>query len=182
MASDTAFGHHLVVVVIVRRIQPTDAERLRTVRLAALSDAPSAFGSTYEREEAFTEDDWSERARGGSAGPLRSTFLAEDGQEVVGIVGGYRPVDDDPTVELVSMWVAPTHRRQRLGHTLVERVCDWARTTDAKDVALWVTRGNDAAERLYRELGFRETGDVQPLPSDPCKDELRLMRSLGDES
>jgi hypothetical protein len=32
--------------------------------------------------------------------------------------------------------------------------------------------------RLYEATGFRLTGDYQPLPSDPCKDELRMRRAL----
>lgn len=182
MAGDAEFGHHRYVSVTVRRIRASDAALLKVVRLAALADAPSAFASTYEREAALTDDDWSERASIGSAGPLRSTFVAEAGSEVVGIVAGYRDAHDDTTVELVSMWVAPTHRRQHVGRTLVERVWDSARETDRKEVALWVTRGNVPAQALYRKLGFCETGDVQPLPSDPCKDELRLNRSLGQRA
>lgn len=45
-------------------------------------------------------------------------------------------------------------------------------------VELWVTRGNDAAVRLYETAGFRLTGGHQPLPSDPCKDELRMRLPL----
>ena len=47
-------------------------------------------------------------------------------------------------------------------------------------VELWVTRGNDRAVRLYESAGFRATGDHQPLPSDPCRDELRMRRRPGD--
>lgn len=39
---------------------------------------------------------------------------------------------------------------------------------------LWVTRSNDSALALYQRAGFALTGDYQPLPSDPCRDELRM--------
>jgi hypothetical protein len=33
--------------------------------------------------------------------------------------------------------------------------------------------------RLYEAAGFRLTGGHQPLPSDPCKDELRMRWAPG---
>ena len=121
---------------VVRRIEPHDASRLKKVRLAALADAPAAFGSTYAREAAFSDTEWAERSRRGSSGSLRTTFFAQEEGEVVGLVGGYRDAAGDPVVELVSMWVDPSHRRRGVGQVLVEAVCDWARHTGADAVAL----------------------------------------------
>ena len=52
----------------VGRIQPGDADVLRQVRLAALLDAPSAFGATSAEESARSPKEWAERARRGAAG------------------------------------------------------------------------------------------------------------------
>ena len=53
-------------MVSVRRIEPGDAALLRTVRLAALKDAPSAFGSTHAAEAVRSDHEWTERALAGS--------------------------------------------------------------------------------------------------------------------
>lgn len=166
------------VPVVVRRILVDEAERLRCVRLAALSDSPAAFASTYAREEQLTDDDWAERARSGASGPGRATFLALDGDDVVGLVGGYRADETEPGVELVSMWTAPSARRSGVGRLLVGAVVDWARSVGAAQVDLWVVRGNGSAEGFYRAMGFADTGHFQPLPSDPCRDELRMTLVL----
>ena len=76
-------------------------------------------------------------------------------------------------IELVSMWTSPVGRGQGLGAKLVNKVIEWA---DGDAVELWVTHGNDNAQRLYARHGFAVTGEVAPLPSDPCKDELRMRR------
>ncbi len=170
-------------MITVRRISPDQADLLRGVRLAALADAPAAFGSTLEGEIAFLDDVWNERARLGSAGDERATFLAwHDVGGIVGIAGGHRSDATDATdatvVELVSMWTDPSVRRSGTGRLLVQTVIDWATTTGAEQVELWVTRGNDPAQLLYESLGFVVTGDHQPLPSDPCKDEIRMVRVL----
>jgi ribosomal protein S18 acetylase RimI-like enzyme len=77
------------------------------------------------------------------------------------------------------MWVSPAQRRAGIAAKLVDAVLGWGRETDATSVYLWVTRGNDAALRLYEAAGFRATGEHQSLPSDPSKDELRMRRTLG---
>jgi GNAT superfamily N-acetyltransferase len=159
---------------------------LRAVRLAALADTPAAFGSTLERELAFADAEWTDRAVAGSAGDERCTFLAwhADGR-VVGIVGGYRvdpsegAVDASHGIDLVSMWTDPTVRRAGIGGALVDAVIGWARGGGADRIELWVTRGNDPAQTLYESKGFAPTGDHQPLPSDPCKDEIRMVLPLS---
>lgn len=156
-------------MVSVRRIRPDDAEQLRTTRLAALLDTPSAFARTHAEESGFSPEEWAFRARRGSSGDDSATFFAEVEGAVVGLVGGYRP--DGVVVELASMWVAPTGRRRGVGVALVQAVVDWSGTDE---VELWVTRGNDPAIALYEGCGFVTTDEVQPLPSDPCKDEIRM--------
>ena len=97
---------------------------------------------------------------------------------MVGIAGGYREEIGSTEVHLVSMWTAPEVRRTGLGRLLVGAVIDWAADTGASSVGLWVTRGNAPAQLLYESMGFRETGEHQPLPSDPCADEVRMILHL----
>ena len=76
----------------IRRIRPDEAEVLKHMRLTLLADSPAAFGSTLDRELAFTDETWAERAAGSATGSNRATFLAFEGEQVVGIVGaGRRP-------------------------------------------------------------------------------------------
>lgn len=167
------------MAIEIRRIRPDEAEVMKQLRIAALTDRPDAFGSTLEREVGFGDDLWNERAADASSGPRRSLFVAWRGDEAVGIVGGMRESSDGVVVELVSMWTSPTVRRSGVGRRLAEATIDWAEETGADRVELWVTRGNDSAQRLYESLGFDLTHEHQPLPSDPCKEEVRMRRKLG---
>lgn len=162
----------------MRRIRADEGPVLKTVRLAALADAPSAFGSSYAAESAQPDDHWTSRAEHGAAGGHSVTFFAVVDESVVGMVAAYRPDAALSAVELVSMWVSPPQRRAGVAIELVGAVLRWARATGAAAVDLWVTRGNDAAIRLYEAAGFHLTGDHQPLPSNPCKDELRMRRAI----
>ncbi len=165
----------------VRRARPGDAAVLKEVRLAALLDSPFAFGSTYAAEAKMTEAEWALRTTRASSGRDSVMFLAWLDGRPSGIVGGYRPEHSDEAVELVSMWTAPHARRSGLARLLVQAVIDWAVDTGSSSVGLWVTRGNTPAQTLYKSMGFHETGDYQPLPSDPCKDEVRMSLALVDD-
>ncbi|HEX4399353.1 MAG TPA: hypothetical protein VH136_17065, partial [Trebonia sp.] len=68
----------------MRAIGPGDWELVRDVRLAALRDAPSAFASSYEREAAYSEEQWR-----GWFGDRFAMFLADlpDRAEPAGLAG-----------------------------------------------------------------------------------------------
>jgi hypothetical protein len=74
--------------MIVRRAVVGDEPILRALRLQALSDAPDAFGSTYERELGRTIWDWRRWLSPGV------TFILEGPQGDSGIVAGSRDAGD----------------------------------------------------------------------------------------
>lgn len=152
------------MVVEVRRIRSDEFEIVKQVRLAALLDSPMAFGSTYEREAGWDDDQWKERAIGSASGGLRTIFVAEGSGSVVGTAGGFR-TDADARIELVSMWVAPTARGASVGKLLVEAVCDRVSEVDAPGVVLWVVSDNTNARHLYEAMGFALTGESQSHPN-----------------
>ncbi len=163
--------------ITVRRIQPSDAALLRQLRIDALTDSPDAFGATLAQTEAMSDEDWRVRAEWAAEGSQSVYFFAEtaDGA-VVGLVGGYRPADEP---ELVSMWTAPAARGQGVAGALVDAVIDWAHATGASTLGLWVTRGNAAAEGLYRTRGFVADGTFQPAANDPCRTEQRMVLTVA---
>lgn len=143
----------------IERIE-TDRRRVyRDLRLASLSDATHAFGSRLETERARGESEWRERLVG------RTQFVAlADGRHPVGTVGA-RPEGECET-ELVSMWVEPKARRTGVGDRLVAAVIEEARSRGSVSVVLWVSEGNEPAERLYARHGFVSTGRIQPIDDD----------------
>jgi GNAT superfamily N-acetyltransferase len=169
----------------VARIRPDDWRELRDVRLRALADAPSAFGSTLGREAVFPDDVWRERAAqgrtllartvpdGGPAGNDRSPG------PVVGIAAVVPSPDDATVAELVSVWVEPGARGSGVAASLLARADDLAAGLGARTLALWVTATNAPALRLYERAGFAPTGETQPLPSDPRLVELRMTRRVA---
>jgi len=160
-----------VSVLEIRQATVEDWQIVRDARLAALRDAPFAFGSTYERERDFDEARWRSRL-GNPDGP---TFLAFDGARVVGLDGAYME-DGEPV--LVAMWVHPDARGRSVGASLTQAVIDWAASRGSRRLLLGVAENNDTARRLYERLGFKMTGRSEPLHSDPSRLVLEMAREL----
>jgi GNAT superfamily N-acetyltransferase len=165
--------------LVVRRATADEWARWREIRLAALADSPAAFGSTLERELGFDEALWRERL----GHPVNHSFFAELDGEVVGIAGGYvRPDERGPDgviAELVAMWVRPDARGRGVARALVDAVADWARESGRPELRLFVSGGNEAAERVYERAGFARNGYSQPMPNDPERLEVEMTRQLS---
>jgi GNAT superfamily N-acetyltransferase len=139
------------------------------VRLAALQEAPYAFGSTYERELEAPEERWRQGLKD------RTRFVADVDGVVAGTVSG-GDSDVNGAAAMTAMWVDPRFRRQGVGHLLVNTVVDWAAGGGYAEMFLWVTEGNDNAERLYQRHGFVRTGADQEVR--PGRLEYEMSRKL----
>jgi len=140
-----------------------------------LQDSPSAFGSTYARESAFTSEVWLQRSTG-LDGANRTAFIALETESPCGLVGCYRDQQDSSTAHVIAMWVAPSHRGTGLGWTLLSAIDNWASSHKIKTLQLMVTNHNHAAIALYERFGFAFTGRTEPYPNDPALLELEMIR------
>ncbi len=163
----------------IRRILTHESARLREIRLKALADAPTAFGSTLAEAQAHPGDAWDHQAADEARSATRARFAAEENGRWYGMAAGFLIPEQPGTVQLVSMWVDPARRGSGVGTALVEAVVEWARGRSAKRVQLWVTVSNSQAKALYARTGFAETERVQPLPSDPRLQQVLMVRELA---
>lgn len=146
----------------IRYTKEEDWQELKRVRLAALLDAPQAFGVSHASALAYTDDAWRDRA----AGRGKARFiLAFDGGEAVGIVG-YVP-NDQQELELIAMWVAPSHRGTPIATQLVNAVKSHATAQAYRRILLDVAPTNQRAAVFYQKLGFTFLPEWEPLESHP---------------
>jgi GNAT superfamily N-acetyltransferase len=129
-----------------------DWQAWRALRLAALLDAPHAFGSRYEEWVQADATRWRKRLSHG-----RNWMASLDAP-----CGMVSAMPAPQVVNLIGLWVAPTTRRRGLADALVAVVIQWARDTGVTRVELEVKRGNHDALRAYARRGFQLTrGDEQ---------------------
>ena len=162
--------------LVVRRIRAQEGPHLRALRLRALADAPTAFGSTVAETLAHPQEYWDRLAQEAAVGETHARFVAEENGRWYGMVGSLLTRDRPETAQLVSMWVDPTRRRSGIGTALVDVAVRWARGCGARRIQLWVTDTNRPAKSLYVRNGFVETERTQPLPSNPTLREVLMVR------
>jgi ribosomal protein S18 acetylase RimI-like enzyme len=148
-------------------VGPDDWETFRDVRLAALKEAPYAFGSKWENEKDRSEEEWRHFVAS------RWRFVAVRGGQVVGTAAG-GDANYTGAAALTSLWVEPGSRGLGIGDQLVIAVLDWAKAAGFSRALLWVSEGNLYAEALYRRHGFSRTGEVV---RDPRR-EFEMSRPL----
>ncbi len=167
--------------ITICRITAQDVDLLRDVRLRALKESPTAFGSAYDIEAKSDPAQWHTRATRWTDPDKAVTFIATCAGRGVGMVAGVVGQDHHHVAWLVSMWVDPAVRRQGVGRRLIEQMLAWAALReDITTVQLHVTDGNDDAERLYHAIGFSRTGGQIPHPrfDTLCEHEMRLAMTF----
>ncbi|SNY73522.1 GNAT family N-acetyltransferase [Paractinoplanes atraurantiacus] len=148
----------------------------RGLRLAALQEAPYAFGSRLSDWQGAgdSEQRWRDRL----TIPGSHNVLAVLDGEPVGMASGVR-TDLPGLVELISMWVAPAARGSGVADRLIEEIASWAvQACGAEKLRLAVMPGNGKAIELYRRHGFADTGELGAPTPDGRGQELVLAKSL----
>jgi ribosomal protein S18 acetylase RimI-like enzyme len=146
--------------ISIRRIGAEQWRLWRELRLAALAEAPEAFGSRLADWQGAGDTERRWRARLDSV-PLN--LIADLDGGPAGMASG---VGDGGEVELISMWVAPFARGAGVGDALIEAFLDWAVGLHPDRIQLRVMEGNERAAALYRRHGFVDAGPVEPAGDD----------------
>ena len=152
------------------RLLTTDDWALwRDIRLRALQDSPSAFGSTYEREQRFTEQTWRERL---DDPEVASVMVEQDGRPTAMGAGVPEPPAD---LHVVAMWVDPGRRGHGLAGEVLRALAAHAGERGLR-LRLDVNTTNTAAIRCYERFGFVPTGATTPMREGSAELKMRMVR------
>ncbi|WP_178117435.1 MULTISPECIES: GNAT family N-acetyltransferase [unclassified Pseudomonas] len=145
----------------IRLTETKDWPLLKHIRLAALLDAPTAFGVSYQTAANYTDEQWKERAS--SAGT--QFWLAIQNDQPVGMIGA--GVSQANRFNLIGMWVEPAARGSGVAARLVEAVKSLAMEKGHERVYLDVSPDNARAANFYLKQGFAFMDEWEPLESHP---------------
>lgn len=151
----------LVSPATVRRLSAAEWQSFRAARLAALRDAPQAFGPKFGDEAVHTQKQWrSMLTEGNWFGVFRHDRLCG--------IASVAPSWDGSSSErdLGGMWIEPACRGAGLAQLLVDAIEVWAKADGATAVALWLKETNIDARRLYLRAGFQPRDQRAPSYGD----------------
>lgn len=166
-------------MIELRALTPDDWRLWRELRLAALAEAPHAFGSTLAdwQGDADREQRWRDRLQL----PGSHNVVAFSDDQPVGMASGVASAEAG-VVEVISMWVHPRARGRGVGDRLLAEIEGWAREVGAAVVRLGVTEGNQPAAALYARNGYGFTGEPGELMPDGGHCERVMAKRLdGDQ-
>ncbi|MCG6137175.1 MAG: GNAT family N-acetyltransferase [Nostoc sp. LLA-1] len=145
----------------IRFLNSQDVVVYRELRLQALRESPTAFGSSYEQESCFSLTDFAARLRphNDSTNGIFGAF--DDRNKLIGMLGFSREsrLKRVHIGSLWSMYVLPEFRRRGVGTALLDKALSHAKHLDGlRQILITVTTNNLAACSLYKSRGFERFG------------------------
>lgn len=149
--------------MLIRRTTEPDWPLLKELRLAALLDAPTAFGVSHASAAANPDEQWRDRAAG--RGPATYLLAFDSAGAAIGMVGGVLSAMQE--YNLIAMWVRPEQRGSGAAAALVEAMLAHAVAQGHQRVVLDVSPDNARASAFYQKRGFRFLSHWEALESHP---------------
>ena len=148
----------------VRAVLEAEWPRFRAMRLAALEEAPDAFGQTVEQALAQAEAVWRDRAA--------SALVAEEAGEWLAVC---MPRVRGEVLDVFGMWTLPAARGRGAGRAVLAAALEMGRAGGARVAELWVSDSRPEARRVYERAGFAFTGAVEDMRGTPIRQMARAL-------
>ncbi|MBU6255311.1 MAG: GNAT family N-acetyltransferase [Actinomycetales bacterium] len=156
-------------LVSVDLIAPNEWQRLRTIRLQALSESGHAFGGTFETESAEDETAW--RAKFEKNDYLIASVDGVDGAMMyIEVLNG----DFGATCWIGGCWSDPRFRGKGLMRAMFTFIDQQDKDWKVQGLGVWTD--NFSAIAAYEKLGFVKMGENTESTRKPGKFYQRMIR------
>jgi RimJ/RimL family protein N-acetyltransferase len=161
------------VQIEITKAGAEDAQRLRSLRLAALKDAPYAFGAKHEDELLISDSQWQDRLK-----YTHWCFVVADGVDIGLLAVDKADKDRNSDCWLSSWWINDAFRGQGVAELMMKWVIKLSQENDWKIIGLGVWPENLRARNAYKKLGFVEADKPLPSRSKPGQMYLGMYRQV----
>ncbi|WP_370677012.1 N-acetyltransferase family protein [Pleomorphomonas sp. PLEO] len=139
----------------IRRLEATDVDIFKRIRLEALRLEPAAYAGTYDDWSGLSEEEWLKRMS-------EPVFVAFEGEAPVGLAGliRQRGIKMAHRAVIVMVYLRQSLRGTGLASGLLNAVAAHASDMGIRQLELTVSAENPAAIRFYQREGFSEVGRI----------------------
>ena len=154
---------------VVELIGPDEWQRLRSIRLEALTDSGHAFGGTFEAESAEDESAWRLKFE-------KNDFLiaSVNGKDAAMLYIEILKGDFGATCWIGGCWSNPEFRGKGLMRALFTFIDQQQKDWKIQGLGVWTD--NFSAIAAYEKLGFVKMGDDTASTRQPGKFFQRMIR------
>ena len=156
--------------VVVELLEANQWQRLRSIRLQALTDSGHAFGGTLEAESAEDEITWRSKFE-----KLDFLIASVDGVDAAMLSVEVLNGDFGATCWIGGCWSDPRFRGKGLMRAMFAQIDEQEK--DWKIQGLGVFTDNYSAIAAYEKLGFVKMGDDTASTRQPGKFYQRMIRN-----
>lgn len=139
--------------IIIYNLEPKDWEKLKTLRVEALTCEPQAFSSTVEDAVSYSDDYWQQLLQHEN----NLYFIATFNGTPVGLIR--TSIEDGGYAEIGSFYVNSNYRNQGIGTLLINHITHALQNTSVEKAKLNVKPSQEAAIHLYKKCGFSVVGN-----------------------
>ena len=154
---------------------PHQWQLYKSLRCAALAEAPYAFSTTLEDARQRSDEDWQHITRQYASHPNSHTYFAYVDRSPCGMAACVISGDE---VELYGVWVDPAYRRKGIGRALIAYARQWSQAKGAAQLRVGLFEDNLTALEFYRSVGFIDSGQIDPVLSKDTRRVLLFIISL----
>lgn len=134
----------------LQQLLPQQWQLFKKIRLEALQSDPSVFGSTYEREAAFPEEEWQRRM----SNPDAAFFGLYHREELIGVTGIIVMQDHPGQALLIASYIRTPFRGNNLSAMFYKARIDWATTKNIRKLIVSHRASNGASKAANQKAGF----------------------------
>lgn len=162
----------------LQRMLPSQWREYKSIRLEALKTNSEMFGSNYDKEFLYNENDWTSLLENDS----RAMFALYHSKLLVGLSGITLKKDDATTAIMIASFIKLPYRGKGLSKLFYQARIEWARQKKCKSIIVSHRFGNAPSKAANQQFGFKYSHAEQvKWPDGVWAEELIYLLELNSE-